>query len=131
MELRTDLDLDPAQVGAVRHTLMRYVIDQGVPADRDLLMLLASELVTNAIRYGEPPLELVVRTDDHHLRLEVHDCNEAPPIIQPPGEVAVGGHGLQLVNALADRWGWAPGISGGKLVWFELDLPTSATAQAR
>jgi anti-sigma regulatory factor (Ser/Thr protein kinase) len=94
------------------------------PADlRDLALLLTSELVTNALRYGNGGgLRLTVRQTPQVLRVEVHDANPAPP--QPSRNLdgtAERGRGLHIINSLATRWGHTPSDDPvGKTVWFEL-----------
>jgi len=93
-----------------------------VPAARiDDATLLASELVTNAVKYGpeEGPIRLIVSQDDTRTRFTVHDLGLGPlPEMRAEGDPAPGGHGLRLVDALADRWGVE---RGSTRVWFELD----------
>jgi signal transduction histidine kinase len=49
---------------------------QAVVADRAVLERVVGNLVTNAVRYGAPPIRIVARQDDTHLRLTVHDNGE-------------------------------------------------------
>lgn len=121
VELRTLLDADPGQVSLARRLVSGYVREQGRD-EEDVAVLLVSELVTNAILHGRGPLELRARTTEEALRVEVHD---ADPRTVPTLSIDVeptddGGRGLQLVELLADRWGWAESPVG-KVVWFELD----------
>jgi anti-sigma regulatory factor (Ser/Thr protein kinase) len=84
-------------------------------------MLLVSELVTNAVKYGgEGPVEIVVDRTGGHARFTVRDRGGPGPLpeIRTPG-TAGGGHGLRLVDSISDRWGVA---HGSTIVWFEFDL---------
>jgi anti-sigma regulatory factor (Ser/Thr protein kinase) len=84
-------------------------------------MLLVSELVTNAVKYGgEGPVELVIARDDERVRFQVRDHGGTGPLpeIREPGKTG-GGHGLRLVDSIADRWGVE---HGSTIVWFELDV---------
>jgi anti-sigma regulatory factor (Ser/Thr protein kinase) len=94
------------------------------PADlRDLALLLTSELVTNALRYGNGNgIRLTVRQTPHALRVEVHDANPAAPrLSQNLDGTAEQGRGLHIVDSLATRWGHTPSADpAGKTVWFEL-----------
>jgi serine/threonine-protein kinase RsbW len=87
---------------------------------RDVL-LLVSELVTNAVRHATGDhLRLVVTLDDRALRVEVHDRGEGfEPRAPAPDPARPSGWGLYLVAELADRWGvdHAPRTR----VWFEMD----------
>ena len=83
--------------------------------------LLVSELVTNAVKYGpeEKPISLIVGHGEGRTRFTVHDLGLGPlPEMRAENDPAPGGHGLRLVDALADRWGVE---RGSTRVWFELD----------
>ena len=97
--------------------------------DRDMTdtaLLLVSELATNAIRHGSPPIRLSLRLDrdrQHRdrLRVEVTDGSPSLPELGYPGPDQTGGRGLQIVQLLAVRWGAnAAPRRLGKTVWFEL-----------
>ena len=92
-------------------------------ADRltDDVLLIAGELVTNAILHGRPPVELRLRRDPEHLRIEVDDGGAAIPRKLRPTARDDHGRGLQLTAAVAHRWGTRP-LSDGKSVWCELTL---------
>jgi anti-sigma regulatory factor (Ser/Thr protein kinase) len=116
---------DPAEVGRARGLSTSYLRDLGSQAP-DVAVLLVSELVTNAIRYGRPPIHLRAFPQGQGLRVEVTDGERRAPATnadRPPakGDVAEGGRGLLLVEGLADRWGWSA-AGRGKVVWFELDV---------
>ncbi|MFI9214852.1 ATP-binding protein [Streptomyces werraensis] len=111
----------------------------------DVLSLLISELATNAVTHGHVTgrdfrvhLLALSATDAATLtiRVEVTDTRgdriPEPPAIptgQPAADSArTGGRGLFLVEALADRWGWAPRQDGpGKTVWAEYTAATVTT----
>ncbi|MFC9858458.1 MULTISPECIES: ATP-binding protein [unclassified Streptomyces] len=85
----------------------------------DTLELLASELVTNAVRYGSEPgasLKVTVAAEPGQCRVEVHDTRRRPPRLRPASDERVRGRGLHLVEALATRWGIAE-RPFGKIVW--------------
>ena len=84
-------------------------------------LLLVSELATNALRHGSPPVRLSLRLDRDRLRVEVSDsCPDLPELSHPDPD-QVGGRGLQIVQQLAAAWG-ATALPRrlGKTVWFEL-----------
>jgi anti-sigma regulatory factor (Ser/Thr protein kinase) len=84
-------------------------------------VLLVSELVTNAVKYGgEGPVEIVLIRERGRARFTVRDRGGTGPLpeIREPGR-AGGGHGLRLVDSIADRWGVE---NGSTIVWFEFDL---------
>lgn len=97
----------------------------GAELPRDLLeiaLLLTSELVTNAVKYGGNRIVLSVSDDADTLRVEVHDDGPTAPRVGAPERTAVGGRGLLLVESLAHEWGTAQATAqhDGKRVWFTL-----------
>lgn len=85
--------------------------------------LLTSELVTNAVRYGGSKASLEAQMPGGCLRVSVADANPDLPEVGPAPELtAEGGRGVLLVSTLASRWGVERLPTGGKAVWFELDL---------
>ena len=121
VELRATLRAEPEQVAEARRLVEDYLRDRG-EEDGEVAVLLTSELVTNAILHGHGPLELRAHTEGSALRIEVRDQEPAsPPVLRSDADLTeIGGRGLQLVDTLADRWGWSAEPEG-KVVWFELD----------
>jgi anti-sigma regulatory factor (Ser/Thr protein kinase) len=92
----------------------------GCPDDFiELVLLLTSELVTNAYRHAGTETRVSVRLDDDCARVEVRDVGRGEPELRPLDTDRVDGRGLQIVDALADRWGYHSN-AGGTAVWFEL-----------
>jgi serine/threonine-protein kinase RsbW len=84
-------------------------------------LLLVSELATNAIRHGRPPVRMSLRWERNRLRVEVTDSSPALPQLSRTGPDQIGGRGLQIVQLLAARWGASTSSRRlGKTVWFEL-----------
>lgn len=88
--------------------------------------LVVSELVTNAVEHGEPPVMLSVDSgnDSRHpvIRVTVTDEGGGEPRIRDAAGHATGGRGLALVEMLASRWQWRR--DGKRLtVWAEFDGP--------
>jgi anti-sigma regulatory factor (Ser/Thr protein kinase) len=89
--------------------------------------LVISELVTNAVRYGESnedrrPIKMVIEADEARVRVEVDQTLAAvglQAVKAGPrnGNGRIGGWGLSIAEALADSWGFQPGPPGQ--VWFE------------
>lgn len=98
----------------------RQVRDLVPPERADDATLLVSELITNAVKYGpEAQIRLIVTDDGTCTRFTVHDLGLGPlPSMRSEDDPAPGGHGLRLVDRLADRWGVE---RGSTRVWFELD----------
>ncbi|MFF7878727.1 ATP-binding protein [Streptomyces californicus] len=112
----------PESVRAVRRYVREAVAYQepGVPPEAlDTVELLASELATNAVRYGTEPgdsLQVVVDAGPGKCRIEVHDTRRKRPRVRPPSNERSRGRGLHLVDLLADSWGTAD-REFGKIVW--------------
>ncbi|MFD8481995.1 SpoIIE family protein phosphatase [Kitasatospora sp. NPDC059673] len=87
--------------------------------------LIVSELVTNAIRYGEPPIRLRL-IHDRDLICEVSDSSASTPHLRRAKSTDEGGRGLFIIGHLAQRWGTRFG-RGGKTVWAQQELSLSST----
>ncbi|MFD9306285.1 SpoIIE family protein phosphatase [Streptomyces sp. NPDC060048] len=83
--------------------------------------LVVSELVTNAIRYGEPPIQLRLIHENNTLICEVSDSSNTAPHMRRARIFDEGGRGLLLVAQLAQRWGTRHS-STGKTIWAEQSL---------
>ncbi|NHC47570.1 SpoIIE family protein phosphatase [Motilibacter aurantiacus] len=112
-----DVPPDRSAVIDARHFVASTLTLWGVAPDRqDDVILLVSELVTNAIVHGRPPVELRIRHGADVVVLEVIDSAAYYPRRMRPTEDDEHGRGLQLVSLLADRWGTRP-TGSGKAVW--------------
>ncbi|WP_351227809.1 ATP-binding protein [Streptomyces sp. NPDC002133] len=90
------------------------------------VLLVVSELVTNACLHAEGPEELRVSSDTKVLRLEVSDRGTGQPAPRTPHRAGrPGGHGMFIVQRLCLDWGVlrTPGLPG-KTVWAELAAPS-------
>ena len=112
------------QVAAARRFVASAIRSAG-PA-RDVSRLLVSEAATNAVLHsasgdgGSFAVEYLI--SDHRLRVEVHDGGGATgPRRRVHHLESMTGRGLDLFDALSDRWGVA-GDQDGWTLWFELDL---------
>jgi len=95
------------------------------PEVLDNLLLAVSEVVTNAVRYGQGRLELRVEVSSLTVRVEVSDANPQRPQQRPlPRDGLVeSGLGLHLLDALSAGWGCRTRPDPpGKTVWVELSL---------
>lgn len=83
--------------------------------------LLASELVTNAVRHALPPLALRVLLEPGTARLEVRDSSsDRPQVVNHGDDLTLSGRGMLLVDALADGWGVEAFDGDGKTVWCQI-----------
>ncbi|HET9899284.1 MAG TPA: SpoIIE family protein phosphatase [Streptosporangiaceae bacterium] len=116
------LQPQPTTPGQVRRLVRRTLADWGLSVCTDVTELLASELVTNAVRHATRPIELrLMRTDV--LLCEVKDDDHHLPVLRASSGSDEVGRGLSLVSSLARRWG-ANRTIDGKVVWFDLPLPS-------
>ncbi|MFE7131225.1 ATP-binding protein [Streptomyces sp. NPDC057638] len=83
------------------------------------VLLVVSELVTNACLHAGGPTGLVLRQLSDGVRVEVADRSPEPPRVRARDAGRPGGHGLVVLERLARSWGWAP-TADGKAVWAEL-----------
>ncbi|WNO77413.1 SpoIIE family protein phosphatase [Streptomyces sp. AM8-1-1] len=118
-----DLPNEPAAVTTARQVAARQLSEWGLEHLVTTVELIVSELVTNAIRYGEGPSRL--RLIQHQvLTCEVSDGNTSHPRPRHPRILDENGRGLFLVAQLSRRWGSRSAMDG-KVVWAEQDLPTA------
>ncbi|CAL9530850.1 hypothetical protein SUDANB120_04038 [Streptomyces sp. enrichment culture] len=119
------LPRDARSVGRARELARAKLPAWGLEGLLDTTELLVSELVTNALRYGEGDIRLRLLLD-RTLVCEVWDANLVQPRRRRARDTDEGGRGLQLVGLLSAGWGTRR-THRGKTVWFELPLPgTSA-----
>ncbi|HEX5088076.1 MAG TPA: ATP-binding protein [Nocardioides sp.] len=97
----------------------------GRPELAECAQLGVSELVTNALLHGEPPITVRVRGTKEHPRVEVRDSSVEPPILptqpldrpQTDDLLLTFGRGLSIVARCSSAWG-AEIEEDGKVVWF-------------
>ncbi|MEV6684653.1 SpoIIE family protein phosphatase [Streptomyces sp. NPDC051130] len=118
-----DLDSDPSVVAQARRYTTEQLAAWGLEEAGFVTELVVSELVTNAIRYGEPPIQLrlIHESENSTLICEVSDASSTAPHMRRARIFDEGGRGLLLVAQLAQRWGTrhAP---VGKTIWAEQSL---------
>ncbi|MEU9348749.1 SpoIIE family protein phosphatase [Streptomyces sp. NPDC048278] len=116
-----DVPSDPAEVAHFRQAAVERLTDWGLDEAAFVTELVVSELVTNAIRYGEPPVQLrLIR--DRALICEVSDGSSTSPHLRRAHAYDEGGRGLLLVAQLTQRWG-SRQTGSGKTIWAEQPLP--------
>ncbi|MEU8889782.1 SpoIIE family protein phosphatase [Streptomyces sp. NPDC048442] len=115
------LPREPRSVGRARELARAQLQSWNLEDLVDTTELLVSELVTNALRYGEGEVRLRLLLD-RTLVCEVWDAGLVQPRRRRARDTDEGGRGLQLVGLLSAAWG-ARRTPRGKTVWFELALP--------
>ncbi|MFJ4468965.1 SpoIIE family protein phosphatase [Streptomyces sp. NPDC089424] len=115
------LPREPRSVGRAREYARGQLLSWDMEPLVDTTELLVSELVTNALRYGEGEIRLRLLLD-RTLVCEVWDSGLVQPRRRRARDTDEGGRGLQLVGLLSAAWG-SRRTHRGKTVWFELPLP--------
>ncbi|ANW18337.1 SpoIIE family protein phosphatase [Streptomyces clavuligerus] len=119
------LPREPRSVGRARELARALLVSWDLEPLVDTVELLVSELVTNALRYGEGEIRLRLLRD-RTLVCEVWDSGLVQPRRRRARDTDEGGRGLQLVGLLSAAWG-SRRTPRGKTVWFELALPDGNT----
>ncbi|MFE4333967.1 ATP-binding protein [Streptomyces sp. NPDC056831] len=115
----------PESAGAAREFVREYIRYQVPDASDDYVetvVLVACELVTNAIRYGTEPgdsLRVILDADHARTRVEVQDPVRRRPRPRPESEQRDRGRGLIILDALCSTWGVIDAPLG-KAVWAEV-----------
>ncbi|GAA2243132.1 hypothetical protein GCM10010145_07020 [Streptomyces ruber] len=120
------LPREPRSVGRAREYARAQLLSWDLEPLVDTTELLVSELVTNALRYGEGDIRLRLLLD-RTLVCEVWDAGLVQPRRRRARDTDEGGRGLQLVQLLSAAWG-SRRTPRGKTVWFELPLPDGDTS---
>ncbi|MGW7052814.1 ATP-binding SpoIIE family protein phosphatase [Streptomyces sp. NPDC054887] len=121
-ELREwDLPKDGPAASAARGLVTGQLAEWGLTELADACELVVSELVGNALRYGNGPGRLRLMRGER-LVVEVSDTGPDLPQIQHAEVSDEGGRGLQLINMLCRRWGSCRTVTG-KVVWAEQNMP--------
>ncbi|MFF4255565.1 SpoIIE family protein phosphatase [Streptomyces sp. NPDC001663] len=114
-----DLAAAPSAVARARTSVSEQLNAWGLEELDFTTELVVSELVTNAIRYGRPPIQLRL-IHDRALLCEVSDGGSTTPHMRRARTFDEGGRGLLLVAQLAEHWGTRHARQG-KTVWAELN----------
>ncbi|MFD3354418.1 SpoIIE family protein phosphatase [Streptomyces fradiae] len=116
-----DLPSEPAAVARARSGVLDRLAEWHLDDVAFTAELLVSELVTNAIRYGRPPVQLRL-IHGTSLIVEVYDGSSTAPHLRRARAFDEGGRGLLLVAQFAQRWGTRHRAEG-KTIWAEIELP--------
>ncbi|WP_146173740.1 ATP-binding protein [Saccharothrix carnea] len=118
---RFSAPVDRGAAGLARDFVRRTLGDLRYLGDHSDVVLVVSELVSNALRHTATAPLIRLSGDARRLRIEVVDGSPVPPRLRL--SASVGGWGLQLVQQLATDWGAHP-EPGGKVVWCEMAAET-------
>ncbi|MDI9887141.1 SpoIIE family protein phosphatase [Streptomyces sp. HNM0645] len=112
---------DPAVVIDTRHRTAEQLAVWGLVDASFITELIVSELVTNAIRYGKPPIQLRLIHTDTTLTTEVTDYSSTSPHLRHAHTYDENGRGLYLIAQLTQRWGTRH-TPTSKTIWTEQTL---------
>lgn len=101
----------------VRRFVRSVLVEAG--ADPDGVVLVASELASKAVVHARSQFSVALECDGL-IRLEVTDESSRLPVRSGATEDALSGRGLQVVDAVALRWGVQPHPGHGKTIWAEI-----------
>ncbi|MGW0883138.1 SpoIIE family protein phosphatase [Streptomyces sp. NPDC002671] len=121
-----DVPPDPALVPSVRARCRETLLEWGLEEIAFATELIVSELVTNAIRYGSPPVDVRL-LHGRSLICEVSDGSGTSPRMRRAATTDEGGRGLFLVAQFAQRWGTRY-TTRGKVIWAEQLLHDASAA---
>jgi anti-sigma regulatory factor (Ser/Thr protein kinase) len=96
------------------------LLDWDLADQRETIVLLVSEVVTNALSHTDGEVELTMSRLPGMIRVEVSDEHASAPHNLGGGLYDESGRGVPLLGGFSDRWGTLP-RGAGKVVWFELD----------
>jgi PAS domain S-box-containing protein len=116
-----DVPAEPAVVADVRARAARQLAVWGLQEITFTTELIVSELLTNAIRHSQPPIQVRMILDGV-LSCEVSDGSSTAPHLRRADRYDEGGRGLLLVARLAERWGTRH-TRAGKTIWTQQPLP--------
>ncbi|MFE2147788.1 ATP-binding protein [Streptomyces sp. NPDC059456] len=132
LQVQLEVGPDPAEVGRARRWARSRLAGSGIGDDEPLaetLILLISELVTNAVVHTGCPAVLRMLFGEPGVRVEVADTSARGPARRQAAGDDTGGRGLELVDGLADRWGWQR-EGAGKRIWCEVDRADKSADRA-
>ncbi|MDF2261225.1 ATP-binding protein [Streptantibioticus ferralitis] len=118
----------PRFVGPARHRIVaaaRCWSGSLSEESAQAIELVASELLTNAVKHSTGPLMVGLYQDTDRILLEVFDGDPEPPKRRPVTDDDENGRGLSLINALTVNCGWEPTVRGKK-VWAEMQVLASS-----
>ncbi|MEP6463474.1 MAG: ATP-binding protein [Frankiaceae bacterium] len=127
LSLSAKPEIVPTARRFVQDCLADWRVRPDLSSDAELVV---SELVTNALRHGPPPVYLDISFDGDRVRISVADSSLAEPHPLIAGTWAESGRGLALLEAMAAAWGIEV-QPPGKWVWCELHRPDGISKPPR
>ena len=116
---RIELGADPTEVSVGRRFVGAALRRWSLESHRSDAELLTSELVSNAVTHGAPPVRISVTVAESVVEVGVSDRSSLVPQRRAEDWSAEGGRGILLVERIAQEWG-VVFAADGKQVWFRL-----------
>jgi anti-sigma regulatory factor (Ser/Thr protein kinase) len=113
----TQLPPELASAGRARRFVRDVLHQEGPAVDVEVVALLTSEVVTNAVLHAGTDVDLVVRSEDGCIRVEASDTGEPTAFVPHVPARSESGRGITIIAALSAAWGVIP-TARGKTVWF-------------
>lgn len=115
---------DPSAVANMRDSTAAFLRRFGLSGWlASSVVLVVSELVTNAIKHGHGEVELEIRVVGGTISVSVTDENPAPAVLRQAGLDDTSGRGMALIDAYSDKWG-----SSGEETWCEFRADRTKSA---
>ncbi len=123
-------------LAGLRRSLYRTLTGSTEPPSRGLaevperVLLVASELATNALRHGQPPTVVRLLSNGREVVVDVADhAPQQPPVVASRREPGAGGFGLILAQRMSLDVGWFPSGPSTKHVWARFPAPGVRSAR--
>lgn len=123
------LEPTPNAPRAARELVAQACWDWDLPTCATSAQVLASELVSNAVRHARTTVGFAVTLGPARLRISARDWSPQPVRRQDPAAERERGRGLVVVDTVAEDWGQVS-FDGGKVVWAVLPVPRPVSAAA-
>jgi two-component sensor histidine kinase len=105
----------------------RGALDGTPPAVVDAVLLMVSELASNAVQHAASGFEVVIDRGPSRIVVDVKDNGSGSVVPRQHRVTDANGRGLQIVGSLADEWGVRPASrKWRKSVWFAIAIPRGA-----
>jgi anti-sigma regulatory factor (Ser/Thr protein kinase) len=109
-------------VPSARHFVRNLLIEHRCLNLVEDVLLVVSELATNAIRHANTPFTVTLQRVEESVLLTVSDGSSVPPTQLATDLLDIGGRGLSIVDLLSDDWGVVRRPGEGKSVWASFTL---------
>jgi len=116
------LAVQPVSASLARNFVRRHLLAHGLPAVSDDVVLVVSELATNALVHARTPFTVSIRRFEQTVILIVEDGSRDRPALIAHEMTDTSGRGLAIVTLLSAAWGADEHHDGRKSVWAEFDL---------